>query len=178
MSRYRTEKRFAAAVVIPGEFERVVIGIRAPDKKPYPNTPSLPSTYVKRKGVLVRKKISDDEIRKQVMEAVMKKLGLDIEVEKIISRKEGKQYEKKGTKKIPYDLTMTEFWAWPIGGKLKANGKDFSDAFYKDPSTVFEGERTKMGLCTQILMEQIKRDARFVSDRYFLKTGEKPLQPC
>jgi len=70
--------------------------------------------------------------------------------------------EKKEGQQEDYWLTMTDYLAKITGGKITPNQKDFSEAFYLDPIKILGNkERSRMGFCTQILLENIDRDPNF-----------------
>ena len=84
------EKRYATAACIFNEEGLVLIAKRAPTKISYPNTWSLPSTYVRdAAGNLINDMTSEESARQQLAGAIKKKLGLEIILGRTIGRKEG-----------------------------------------------------------------------------------------
>jgi len=155
------EKKYAVSAIIYNDEGLVLLARRAPTKRPFPNVLSLPSTYVKgQDGKPASEPISDDEVRRQLTAAVKQKLDLDIVLEDVIGTKEGQQTD--------YFLHMTDYFARYNGGNIAPNGEDFSDAIFVDPVETFLGkDRTRMGFCTQVLLQKLDSEPQFWQ-RYFL----------
>jgi hypothetical protein len=154
------ERRYSASAIIYNSEGCVLVARRAETKKPYPGVLSLPSTYVKNKGgVYVSELPSELLMREQLIKAIQRKLGITINLEGIVGTKQGIQKVDN-----PYILTMTDFSGTIVGGELHPNGKDFSEAFHiSNPAETFSGDRSKMGLCTQILLNKIDEDPTFLT---------------
>ncbi len=125
------EKRFAVAAVIYNPKGEVLFAKRAQTKQSFPGALSLPSTYVR-----------GDYSEEQLMEAVKRKLNLDIKIKERAGSTEGVQYN--------YFLHMADYFAEIQGGEIKPNAKDYSEAFFANPKEVLnQGE---LGFCTKILL--------------------------
>ncbi|HLD79547.1 MAG TPA: NUDIX hydrolase [Candidatus Nanoarchaeia archaeon] len=155
------EQKYAASAIIYNNEGLVLLARRAPTKRPFPNVLSLPSTYVKDcNGKPVKGPISDDEVRRQLTDAVKQKLNLDIVLEDVIGTKEGQQTD--------YLLHMTDYFARYNGGNITPNGDDFSEVIFVDPLEKFrDKDRSKMGFCTQVLLQKLGAEPLFWQ-RYFL----------
>ncbi len=147
------ENRYAAAAIIYNGEGKVLIARRAPDKHPYPNSWSLPSTYIRNpQGGMVSEAPLEEEMRRQLASAIQKKLGVRVVLEEVVGAMDGAQAD--------YYLTMTDFAGRVVEGEISANQVDFSEAgFYNPPEKL--GMSPK-GFCSQILMKRLREDPDFL----------------
>ncbi len=149
------EHRYAASAIIYNSDGLVLLARRAPTKFPFPNTLSLPSTYIRDcTKKLATAPLPDAQVQEQLRNAVRLKLGIEITIRDIIGRKEGLQAD--------YSLTMTDYFAQISSGIITPNTEDFSEAAFFNPIEPFgHKKRDRMGFCTQILLETLARDPLF-----------------
>jgi hypothetical protein len=149
------ENRYAASAIIYDREGRVLIAKRSLTKRPYPNTWSLPSTYLRgRNNELLSIHPSEEEMKDQLILKIQQKLGIIVTLKNIIGKMKGKQ--------LNYTLTMTDFIGEIVGGKIKPNQKDYSKAGFYDPIEKL-GENPK-GLCARILINRLKENPNFLKE--------------
>jgi ADP-ribose pyrophosphatase YjhB (NUDIX family) len=147
------ENRYAAAAIIYNGEGKVLIARRAPTKFPYPNSWSLPSTYMRDSGgSMVLEPPLEEKVREQLTSTILKKLGVRVILEEVVGTMDGEQAD--------YHLTMTDFAGRIVGGEIRANQIDFSEAGFYDPVEKL-GLHPK-GFCSQILMKRIREDPDFL----------------
>jgi len=133
-------KRAASAIIFDNE-GRVLLAKRAPTKQPFPNTWSLPSTYIEQ----------DQEFSYSLMDAVRRKLTIDIIIEKFLDFKVDMQED--------YMLHMNDYIARITKGIPTPNGNDYTEVKYVNPGPYFAGhDRNKMGFCLQVLLRNLDKD--------------------
>src|SRR3989338_6964004 len=150
------EQKYAASAIIYNNEGLVLLARRSPTKRPYPNVLSLPSTYLREEsGKLIHSNPSYDIVIPQLKKAVHSKLGINVHLDSIIGMKNGTQAD--------YNLTMMDFVGHITGANITPNGEDFSEAGFYNPAKLLNGkDRSRMGFCTQILLEKLDEDPEFL----------------
>jgi hypothetical protein len=135
--------KYAAALIIPNDTGEILLPKRS-ENRIFPGVISLPSVSFDK----------DADPRKELQEAVRKRLGIEVEVMQEIGTKKGMQKD--------YWLELTDYQGKIIGGELNPNLDYYSEAEYLDPIRTFEGkDMGKQGFCTQILIEKLKEGCKF-----------------
>ncbi len=137
------ERRQAASAIIFNEQGLVLFARRATTKFPFPNTWSLPSTYIQ----------LHEEGGQALAAAVKRKLAIDITIVDLLDYKCAPQAD--------YDLYMRDYVARIVHGSPTPNGEDYSEVRYVNPLELFAGkDRSRMGLCTRLLLANLDRNPR------------------
>ncbi len=138
------EEKHAVSAIIYNSKGFVLVARRTPTKFPFPNILSLPSSYINQ----------GENPELKLISAVKRKLGIDIIIKGAVGTKKGAQAN--------YLLSMTDYFAKIIGGTLQPNQEDYSEAMFVNPIKTFGKEdRSKMGFCTQVLLEAIDKNPDF-----------------
>ena len=132
--------KYAASAIIYDNKGNVLIAKRSPTKFPFPNVWSLPSTSFK----------EGKDPQKVLRNALIRKLGIETKIGRIIGTKEGKQAN--------YWLKMADYEVKIIKGTPVPNKKDYTGAKYLDIEKICRNKpKEKKGFCVQVLFEHLSK---------------------